>query len=88
MSWRHRVMRKLDPTDPDDPDFDDYGIVEYYTNPEGWTVNFVEPIGNSLPGLRDELLRMLEAVDAAIDGRDTVIEGGVYEYNSGGVDTE
>lgn len=88
MSWRHRVMRKLDPTDPDDPCFDDYGIVEYYDSLDGWTENFVEPIGNSLQGLRDQILRMLDAVDAAIDGIEDVIEGGVYEYDEDGVDTE
>lgn len=52
MTWRYHVARD---------EFGQYGIVEVYTEPFGFTERFVTPVGDNLDELRWTLERMLEA---------------------------
>lgn len=63
-TWNYRVVvRTVD-------DEIEYGIHECYYEPTGWTANPVPVVAESVEGLRDQLNRMLLALEKDVIGGD------------------
>ena len=58
--WEYRVIKTIE------DDFENFSIHEVYDDINLWSVNGIEPLGETLAELREDLKMMLRALDKPV----------------------